>query len=83
MAEHLRLENGADTKGQQSEQVARSFTECPENCPWLGRCMNGTKFDDGKGGLKPSLFVPWIDFSLYSPCFLIKSKPNRGNNTTE
>ena len=35
MTDHLRLENGAGTKGRQSEQVARSFMNCPDNCPGL------------------------------------------------
>lgn len=83
MTDHLRLENEAGTKGRQSEQVARSFMNCPDNCPWVGRCLNGTKFDDGKGGLKPSSFAPWIDFSHYSPCFLIRTKPIRGNDNVE
>lgn len=83
MAEHLRLENGADTKSRQSEQVARSFTNCKNDCPWLGRCLNGTKFDDGKGGLKPSSFAPWINVYYYSPCFLIRTKPIEENDKTE
>jgi hypothetical protein len=83
MTDDLRLENGAGTNGRQSEQVARSFMNCPDNCPWVGHCLNGTKFDDGKGGLKPSSFAPWIDFSHYSPCFLIGTKPIRGNDNAE
>ncbi|MFC1941713.1 hypothetical protein ACFLWU_00665 [Chloroflexota bacterium] len=83
MVEDLRSENEEDPKGKRNEQVARSFTECPEYCPWLGRCLNGTKFDDGKGGLKPSTFVPWIDFSYYSPCFLIRTNPIRENDNKE
>ena len=83
MTDDLRLENGAGTKGRQSEQVARSFMNCPDNCPLVGHCLNGTKFDDGKGGLKPSSFAPWIDFSNYSPCFLIRTKPIRENDSLE
>lgn len=83
MTEHLGLENEAETKGQQSEQIARSFVDCPDNCFWVGHCLNGTKFDDGKGGLKPSSFAPWIDFSNYSPCFLIRTKPIRGSDNVE
>ena len=83
MGDYSRLENEVGTKGRQSEQVARSFTDCPDNCPWLGRCLNGTKFDDGRGGLKASSFAPWIDFSNYSPCFLIRTKPVIGKDNTE
>ena len=83
MNDDLGLENEAGTKGRQSEQVARSFMDCPDNCPWVGHCLNGTKFDDGKGGLKPSSFAPWIDFSHYSPCFLIRTKLIRGNDNVE
>ena len=83
MTENLGLENGDETKGLQSEQVARSFTNCPDNCPWVGHCLNGTKFDDGKGGLKPSSFAPWIDFSHYSPCFLIRTKSIIENDNVE
>ena len=80
MTEHLRREKGAKKERPESEKIARSFTNCPDNCPWFGHCLNGTKFDDGKGGLKPSSFAPWIDFSNYSPCFLIRTKPIREND---
>jgi hypothetical protein len=70
----LKLENGDLKHCRRSEQAARSFTECHRDCPWLGCCLNGTKFDDGKGGLKPGSFVPWLDFSQYSPCFIKYSK---------
>jgi len=83
MTDDFRVENGAGKKGRQTEQVARSFTNCPDSCPWVGHCLNGTKFDNGKGGLKPSSFAPWIDFSHYSPCFLIRTKPIRENDNVE
>ena len=83
MTDDSRVEKRGSKKGRDSEQIARSFTNCPDNCPWMGHCLNGTKFDDGKGGLKPSSFAPWINFSNYSPCFLIRTKPGIGNDNTE
>jgi hypothetical protein len=71
-----RLESGADPQGRRNEQVARSFAECKSDCPWYGRCLNGTRFDDGNGGLKPGNFAPWLYFGYYSPCFLIKGGKN-------
>lgn len=61
-------------KEKRKTQVARSFNDCPKDCFWQGSCLNGTKFDDGNGALKASSFVPWINFSYYSPCFLNKRK---------
>jgi len=79
MLEKNRLENEGEPKAQRNEQVARSFTECQNTCPWYGRCLNGTKFDDGKGKLKPGKLVPFLKVSNYSPCFLIPpSQPIRG-----
>ena len=83
MNEYLGDEKTAVKKGRQTEKVARSFTNCPENCPWAGHCLKGTKFDDGKGGLKPSSFAPWINLSHYSPCFLIRTKPILENDKEE
>lgn len=56
---------------------------CFDTCPWKGRCLKGTQFDDGKGGLIVGLFAPWIDFSGYSPCLLIHPwniKETKGSN---
>jgi len=49
----------------------QSFTDCPLDCPWYGKCLNGTKFDNGEGGCNPSSLAYWFDFSHYSPCFRI------------
>jgi hypothetical protein len=64
MTDLLKLESIADIPCRRSEQVTRSFTECPESCTWFGRCLNGTKFDNGKNGLKSGSFAPWIDFFI-------------------
>jgi hypothetical protein len=56
------------------EKVALGEEECPEDCFWKGRCLKGTKFDNGKGGCRAGDFYPDADFSLYSPCFMVRNR---------
>jgi hypothetical protein len=58
------------------KKVAKGEEKCPENCFWKGCCLKGTKFDDGKGGLLPGKFAPWLDYSGYSPCFMVSPGKN-------